>query len=152
VPVVPALVATSVNTLGLAALAIGLFAYGRTERLPVAAAGIVPVLLEIETAWRGKPLTLAIACALAGVLLLAAFELASWSAQLSATGSDREAHRAQARTLVRELAVVAALTAVLVVATRVTGHHSVFGILGGVAAIGLGGGLLWLMRRPLRKA
>jgi uncharacterized membrane protein len=152
VPVVPALVETSVNTIGLAVLAIGLFAFGRTERLPIAAAGIVPVLLEIEAAWSNKPLTVAIACAVAGVLLLAAFELAGWSAQLSATGSDREAHRAQARTLVRELAIVAALTAVLLVLTQVTGHHSIFGILGGVVAIGLGGGLLWLMRRPLGKA
>jgi uncharacterized membrane protein len=148
---VPALVATSVNTIGLAALAIGLFAYGRTERLPVAAAGIVPVLLEIESAWSSEPLKVAVACAVAGVLLLTSFELASWSAQLAATGSDREAHRAQARTLVRELSIVAALTAVLVVVTQVTGHHSTFGIAGGVVAIALGGGLLWLMRRPLRK-
>ena len=89
---------------------------------------------------------------MAGVLLLAAFELASWSEQLSATGSDRDAHRAQARTLARELTIVAGLTAALVVVTQVTGHHSTLGIVGGVVAIGLAGGLLWLMRRPLRKA
>jgi hypothetical protein len=152
VPLVPALVQTSVNTIALAALAIGLFAYGRTERLPVAAAGIVPVLLEIESAWSKEPLTVAIACAAAGVLLLAAFELASWSEQLAATGSDRDAHRAQARTLARELTIVAGLTAALVVVTQVTGHHSTFGIVGGVVAVALAGGLLWLMRRPLRKA
>lgn len=149
---VPALVATSFDTLGLAILAIVLLLVGRTDRLAFTGAGFVPVLLEIESAWSGRPLALAIACALAGVALLAAFELASWAEQLAATGSDRAAHRAQARTLAREIGIVAVLTAALVGLTQATGHHSVLGILGGLAAIGLGFGLLWLMRRPLRKA
>jgi hypothetical protein len=149
---VPALVATSFDTLGLALLAIALLLFGRTDRLPVSGAGIAVVVLEIESAWTGRPLALAIACAVAGVALLAAFELSSWAEQLAATGSDRDAHRAQARTLAREIGIVAILTAALVVLTQVTGHHAVLGILGGFAAVALGFGLLWLMRRPLRKA
>jgi hypothetical protein len=152
VAAVPALVATSFDTLGLALLAIGLFAYGRTDRLAFSGAALVPIVLEIESAWTGRPLALAIACAVAGVALLAAFELSTWAEQLAATGSDRDAHRAQARTLAREIGIVAILTAALLLLTQVTGHHAVLGILGGLAAIGLGVGLLWLMRRPLRKA
>jgi hypothetical protein len=149
---VPVLVATSFDTLGLAILALALIGIGRTDRLAFTGAGLVPIVLAIESAWTARPLALAIACALAGVALLAAFELASWAEQLASTGSDREAHRAQARTLAREVGIVAVLTAALVGLTQATGHHSALGILGGLAAIAVGFGLLWLMRRPLRKA
>lgn len=148
VVVVPVLAGTSTNTIGLGILALALFAYGRTERMPLAGAGVAVVALQLENAWGQEELTVAVAAALSGLALLAAYELESWAVQRATSASDRVANREQARALLERLGVVAAILAVLVAVTQAIGHHPVLGIVGGLAALGLGGGLLWLMRRP----
>jgi hypothetical protein len=149
VVVVPVLVVTTVNMIGLGLLALALFGFGRVERLPVAGAGVVVVAGELESAWHGNSLVLQIAAAVSGLALLAAFELASWSQQLASTGADRGAYRAQLRILVGRLGIVACVLALLVVAARgLVGHQPALGIAGGLGAIGLVAGLIWLTARP----
>jgi hypothetical protein len=145
---VPVIAETTVNMIGLGILAAALLAIGRTERLPATGLGVALVALELEGAWERHPLTVQIAAAVAGLALLAAFELSSWAQQLEQTGADRAAYRAQLRVLGERLAIVAALLAVLLAAPRAIGHHPALGIAGGVAVIALGAGLLWLVARP----
>jgi hypothetical protein len=148
VVVVPVLVVTTVNMIGLGLLALALFGVGRIERLPVAGAGVIVVAGELESAWHGNSLVLQIAAAVCGLALLAAFELASWSQQLASTGADRGAYRAQLRILLGRLGIVAGLLALLVVAARGVGHQPALGIAAGVGAMGLVAGLIWLSARP----
>jgi hypothetical protein len=144
----PVLVSTTVNTLALGVGAAALLLYGRTRLLPVSGAGLLLVLLELETVWNKHHLTVEIAAAASGVALLAAFELRSWSEQLAETPADPATYRAHLRTLVSRLGAVAAATALLVLVARGVGHGPAFGVAGGLAMLGLGVGLLRLAARP----
>jgi hypothetical protein len=148
VVLVPVLVTSTVNAIGLGVLALALFGIGRTERLPLSGLGVAVLAVELESAWNKHPLTLQIAAALAGLALLAAFELQSWRQQLAETGADRDAYYAQLRLLATRLGLVAGVLALLLLAARGVGDHAALGIAGGLAAIGLGTGLLWLVARP----
>jgi hypothetical protein len=139
---------TTVNSLLLAVAATGLLLYGRTRLLPVSAAGVLVLLAELEAAWNKHHLTIEIAAALTGLALLAAFELRSWAEELAATPSDREAYRARARELALRLGAIAALLAVLILLGRGVVHGPALGILGGLGAVFVGAGLIWLAARP----
>jgi high-affinity Fe2+/Pb2+ permease len=134
----------------LAAVALGCFAVGRTERAPVTGIGVAAVALELENAWRGNHATIVLAAAASGVALLAAYELESWAVQLATSGTDLEASRAQRRELVRGLAVVTGVTALLAALALAIPHETFLGIVGGLAVIVVGVGVLWLMRRPAK--
>jgi hypothetical protein len=141
---VPALVSTTVNTIALAVGAAGLLLYGGTRLLPVSGAGVLLVLLELETVWNKQHLAVEIAAAASGLALLAAFELGSWSQQIAETPIDPGAYRAQARMLASSLGLVAVPLALLVLAARGIGHGPALGVAGGLAAVGVGVGLLRL--------
>lgn len=147
---VPLLVATTINTLGLALGAAALLLYGGTRLLPVTGVGVLLVLLELETVWNRQHLTVEIAAAVSGVALLAAFELRSWSQQLEETPADPAAYRTHARSLASGLALVGVASALLVLAARGVGHGPALGVAGGVAVLALGTGLLRLAARAGR--
>jgi hypothetical protein len=132
----------------LAVAAIALLLYGGTRLPLVSGAGVLVLLLELETAWNKHHLAIQVAAALTGLALLAAFELRSWAEELARTPSDREAYRAKARQLGTQLAAVAVIVAGLLVLARGFGHGPVLGIVGGLATIALGTGLVWLSLRP----
>jgi hypothetical protein len=144
---VPVLVSTTLNTIALAAAATALLLYGGTSRLPVSGAGVLLVLLELETVWNKHHLTIEVAAAVSGVALLSAFELRSWSLQVAATPAGSGTYRAHARTLASRLGAIGAASAVLVVAARGVGQSPALGVAGGLAVLGLGAGLLWLAER-----
>src|SRR5207244_3935952 len=106
------------------------------------------VLLELESTWNKDHLTIAIAAALSGIGLFAAFELRTWAEELARTPSDREAYRTKARELALRTGAIAAILAVLIVLAHGFAHGPLLGIVGGLAAIGLGVGALWLTARP----
>jgi hypothetical protein len=148
VVLVPVLVSSTLNTLGLALGAAALLLYGGTRLLPVSGAGVLLVLLELETVWNRQHLTVEIAAAASGLALLAAFELRSWSEQLEETPADAGTYRMQSRALVSGLGIVAAASALLVLAARGVGHGPALGVAGGIAVLALGAGLLRLAARP----
>jgi hypothetical protein len=145
---VPMVAATTINTIGLAVLASALMLYGGTRLLLLTGAGFGVVLLELESAWNKHHLTIAIAAALCGLALLAAFELQTWAEELARTPSDREAYRTKARQLGLRIGTIAAVLAALIVVAHGFAHGPVLGIAGGLAALGLGIGAIWLSARP----
>lgn len=144
----PALVSSTLNTFGLALGAAALLLYGGTRVLPASGAGVLLLLLELETVWNRQHLTVEIAAAASGLALVAAFELRSWSLQLAETPADPGTYRAHARALGSGLAVVGAASALLVLAARGVGHGPALGVAGGAAVLALCAGLLRLAARP----
>jgi hypothetical protein len=145
--VVPALILTTVNMLGFGLLATALLFYGNTRLLSVSAGGAAIVMLELESAWNKHPLALAIAASVAGLALLAAFELRTWSEELARTPSDRGAYYAQARLLATRLALIGLILAALVVAAHGFVHGPTLGIVAGVAVFAVGATVVWLAAR-----
>jgi hypothetical protein len=152
VAVVPMILVPTTGTIGLALVVLALFLYGGTQRLAATGAGVLVVLLDLETAWQHQHLTIEIAAALSGLALLAAFELRSWAEDLARTPTDRDAYRAKARQLGTQLVAIAVVLAGLVVLAHGFGHGPLLGLLGGLTTIALGAGLVWLSARPNRAA
>ena len=95
--------------LGCLAVVLGaaLMLYGGTQLLPASGAGAAIVLLELESTWNKDHLTIAIAAALSGIGLFAAFELRTWAEELARTPSDREAYGTKARELALRTGAIA---------------------------------------------
>jgi hypothetical protein len=144
---VPVIATTTVNMIGFGALAVALLLYGGTQRLVFSGVGVAIVMLEIESAWNGDALALSIAAAAAGLALLAAFELRIWAEDLRRTASDQGAYRAHARQLAVGLGFIAAILGGLVLAARGYADGPTLGIVAGLAAFAVGGGVLWLAAR-----
>jgi hypothetical protein len=152
VAIVPVALVTTTGMIALAVAVMGLLLYGGTRLPLVSGVGVLVLVLELETAWNKHHLAIQVAAALTGLALLAAFELRSWAEDLARTPSDREAYRAKARQLATQLAAIAAILAGLVVLAHGFGHGPVLGILGGLATIALGTGLVWLSVSPGKTA
>jgi hypothetical protein len=105
------------------------------------------VILELELAWSKHPLAIALAAALAGLALLAAFELRSWAEELASTPIERGAYRAQARRLATRLGLIGLVLAGLILASRGFAHGPLLGIAAALAALAVGGGLVWIAAR-----
>jgi hypothetical protein len=150
VVVVPLIFATTINMIVLSLFAIVLMLYGGTNVLTATGIGVGIVFLELESAWNKHPLTIQIAAAVSGLALLAAFELRAWAEELARTPSDRVAYHAKARQLALRIGTIGAILAALVVLAHGFVHGPLLGLLGGLAAIGVGAGLVWLSVRPSR--
>lgn len=116
---------------------VALLAGGWKRRLVLVGMGVALVELEIASVWRAHELRLAIADAVAGLILLAAFELRSWAIETDEASFGSGMMRAQLRRSALRFATIVLVLIVLVVSTRGFVSGPLMGIIGGCAVLAL---------------